>query len=108
MSIIREHIIAIRTAADDLVRARASAAWDQAVSFLRDYVPENVKQQILTMREMNDPTWPAAYHMDWGMGIRNALRQRGFGEVEMGVANLDNIYVELVEAAVVKQQHEEA
>lgn len=41
--------------------------------------------------------------MGWGMGVRNALREHGFGEEPFGVRNLDNIYVPLIEEAVTEQ-----
>jgi hypothetical protein len=34
------------------------------------------------------------------MAVRNLLRKGGFGEKELGVGNLDDVYVELVEQAV--------
>jgi len=36
----------------------------------------------------------------FGMQVRNALRRAGFGEQELGVPSLDDIYVDLLEAAV--------
>ena len=39
-------------------------------------------------------------HHGWGTGIRNLLRQNGFSEKHLGVSNLDDYYVGLVEAAV--------
>lgn len=39
-------------------------------------------------------------HFGWGMAVRNILRQHGFGEKELGVHNLDDIYVALVAEAL--------
>ena len=46
--------------------------------------------------------WWAGSHFDWGMGVRNLLRAKGFGEKEFGVDNLDDYYVGLVEMAVTR------
>jgi len=50
-----------------------------------------------------DPLWFAkgGWHSAQGMGIRNYLRQEGFGEDYWPVNNLDDIYVELIEEALV-------
>lgn len=39
-------------------------------------------------------------HFGWGMGIRNYLRQQGYGEKWFGIDNLDDFYVTLVEMAL--------
>lgn len=49
----------------------------------------------------DDPDgWWVPYHFYWGMTVRNALRSAGCGEKELGCANLDDIYVPIVEIAV--------
>jgi len=57
----------------------------------------------------NDPnSWWAPYHLYWGMQVRNLLRDKGYGEDYFGIANLDDIYIELVEDAlgIHKEKHE--
>jgi hypothetical protein len=44
--------------------------------------------------------WYVPYHLSWGMGIRNFLRERGYGEEYFGTHNLDDIYVYLIEEAL--------
>jgi hypothetical protein len=39
-------------------------------------------------------------HLGFGMGIRNLLRRGGFGEEQLGVHNLDDVYVAFIEEAV--------
>lgn len=39
-------------------------------------------------------------HFGWGMAIRNSLRSAGFGEEELGVHNLDDVYRALLDSAV--------
>jgi len=43
---------------------------------------------------------PMPFHFHGGMAIRNFFRTNGFGEKELGIDNLDNIYVSIVEEAV--------
>ena len=92
--------------AADLAMARPHPLWATAVQFLREHLSADVQAQI--REAIPTEAWPAAYHTFWGMGIRNALREAGYGEGPFGIANLDNIYVELVEAAVKeKETHDE-
>lgn len=54
------------------------------------------------MRELMDgdpENWWVGHHFMWGMWMRNQMRTHGFGEKEMGVNNLDDIYIEIIEAA---------
>ena len=88
-----------REGTEDLARAMATPLWAEAVTWLRGYLSAEVLAQIRDAIAKHDPNWPAGYHMWWGMGVRNALREHGFGETAMGVENLDNIYVALVEEA---------
>jgi len=43
---------------------------------------------------------PVPFHFSGGMGVRNYFRSNGCGEKELGINNLDNIYVSIVEEAV--------
>lgn len=69
-----------------------------AVEFLQKYL--QTKEDIKSVILKNPEGWFAPYHFGWGMAIRNALRTEGFGESYFGIGNLDDIYVELVEEAV--------
>ena len=44
--------------------------------------------------------WWVSRHVTWGLGIRNELRENGHGETDLGVHNLDDVYVGLIEEAV--------
>lgn len=85
---------------DDLAQASMSPLWLEAVAFLRRELTQDVQAQIRQLIASKSSDWPAGYHMFWGMGIRNLLREHGYGEQEFGIANLDNVYVPLIEAAV--------
>lgn len=74
--------------------------WDCAVNFLRQEIPEKIKKDIRDMKKERNPDWPAGIHFNWGMGIRNLLRQNRFGEKDFDIMNLDNIYVALIEEAI--------
>jgi len=93
---------------EDLARAMARSTWAEAVRWLRGYLAPGVLLQIRELVANHDPNWPAGYHFGWGMGLRNALRDHGFGEEPMGVRNLDNIYVALVEEAACASANLEA
>lgn len=72
---------------------------DAAVAMLRVEL-ETVKDDIRAKIAENPQTWWAPYHFGWGMAVRNLLRRKGFGEKELGVGNIDDYYVSLVEAAL--------
>jgi hypothetical protein len=67
-----------------------------AVEFLKGEIDV---EQIRTL-SYADPEWWVGGHFHWGMAIRNRLRSGGFGEKELGVDNLDDYYIGLVELAV--------
>jgi hypothetical protein len=64
-------------------------------SYLKEYAAD-IREKIHADRE----GWYAEYHFYWGMNVRNALRTAGFNEKFLGVENLDDVYVEAVEHAV--------
>jgi hypothetical protein len=73
---------------------------DPAVRMLREAFPEDLKTQIRAEISADPNGWAAKYHFFWGMGVRNLLREKGFGEEYFPIWNLDDIYVSLVEDAV--------
>ena len=72
---------------------------DAAVDMLREELSGNAAAIREKIAE-NPQTWWAPYHFMWGMAVRNLLRERGFGEEQFMVDNIDDYYVSLVEAAV--------
>jgi hypothetical protein len=73
---------------------------EAAVKFLSKFISIEDKRKIRKEIEKEPVRWFAPYHFDWGMKIRNELRQTGFDEQYFMIKNLDDIYVELVENAV--------
>ena len=85
---------------EDLAKARLSPLWPNAAAMLRAEIPASEQQQIRDSIAADPKSWSTPYHFWWGMSIRNVLRDRGFGERDFQIRNLDNIYVQLVEEAV--------
>jgi len=85
---------------------------EAAAEFLRNLFTKEQKNQLREIMEgATDHFWtakiidarefPVSFHtLGGGMAIRNALRQNGFGENELGIENLDYIYAQLIERAV--------
>lgn len=59
-----------------------------------------VADKVKEAYEKDSDNWSTPYHFWWGMGVRNLLRDQGFGEKYFKVHNLDDIYVSLVEEAL--------
>lgn len=91
---------AVVEAQEDLAKARQSPLWPKAVALLRAEIWPSDQEQIRVSIVANPESWSTPYHFWWGMSIRNVLRDRGFGERDFKIRNLDNIYVALVEDAV--------
>ena len=70
----------------------------QAIDFLKINL---IDQDKIRLEINKDPeNWISPFHFGWGMTIRNLLRVNGFDEKFFSVDNLDDIYVELIEEAV--------
>ena len=74
----------------------------EAAEFLRNEFSIIDKQSFRKLIENgSDRWWYSKYHtLGGGMTIRNLLRDNGFGEKDLPIENLDYIYVELIERAV--------
>lgn len=83
---------------------------------LPDEIIEKSKQTILSALDKSDIEkiraaidkdplhWIAPYHFNWGMRIRNLLRDRVCLDCELPSMNWDNYYSQLIEYAVEKRQ----
>ena len=77
----------------------------EAAEFLKRELSPRFRQRMhWFIRNGKDNRWFASYHYGLGQLIRNLLRENGFGEKELGIENLDFIYVELLERAVVGEE----
>lgn len=90
-----------KAARGDLATARACALWGSAVIFVRALLASDPGATERVRRQWReDPRgWWAPHHFQAGTALRNRLREAGYGEGELGVTNLDNVYVELIEEA---------
>lgn len=89
-------------AREDLARARGTGAtWAAAVIFVRALLATDPGAVERVRRQWRDDPrgWWAPHHFRGGMALRNRLRDAGYGERELGVTNLDNVYVQLIEEA---------
>lgn len=69
------------------------------VELLRRIISDEDKSKIRQKMVVAPKTWWAGSHLQWGMFIRNVLRDAGFTEKAVGIGNWDDYYVELVEEA---------
>ena len=104
MSDIRDE--AMKVQRESILKLRGTEKWAQAVEFLRGHITEKIKSLIRTEIECDPKNWYVSMHFDWGMSIRNDLRNAGFGEKELGIGNMDDVYVPLVEEAVGQRRFE--
>lgn len=86
-------------AAADLKKARASALWPLAVLFARDLLGKDGAARIRKRYRANPTRWYLPLHLGSGLGVRNRLRDGGFGEAEFAIGNLDNVYAAILEEA---------
>lgn len=72
------------------------------MAYLRQEILTDLKnlEKIRAKIQKDPQRWWVGYHHGWGTNIRNMLREGGHGEKELEVANLDDVYIGLVEEAV--------
>ena len=71
---------------------------DAAIASLQDWLGESGLERLRKI--VAAESWWVAHHFASGMQVRNHLRENGFDEAELGIKNLDNVYVHLLEEAV--------
>ena len=71
-----------------------------AVQYLIDHIPTDELKDIRNLMRTEGPNWWIACHHGFGMNVRNILREGGY---HWNAQQLDNLWVELVEAAVTKK-----
>lgn len=57
-------------------------------------------QSLKAIREDHPWYTQDRFHFTCGMGVRNSLRENGFGEKEFGIDNLDDLYIGIIEKAL--------
>jgi hypothetical protein len=71
-----------------------------AVRFLRKKFGKGMRQLLRKAIEENPQHWWVSRHRGWGTRVRNELRSAGHGEEDLGIENLDDVYIGLIEEAV--------
>ena len=78
---------------------------EEAANFLKSRFSSVEKKRFKKMiKKGTDRWWYAEYHLQGGLVIRNLLRNYGFGEKELKIENLDYIYVQIIERAVMGKE----
>jgi len=93
---------------DDLMALKSSDRNKMIHSFKKNLKEEEINFFKKIIRDNPDGEWatticnstPLPFHFMGGMAIRNYFRKEGFGEKELGIDNLDNIYSSIVEEAI--------
>ena len=80
----------------------------EMVEYLDDLLHEKDKSYINDLIKKYPEKWSThlssssnqTFHLRGGMVVRNLLRDAGFTEDKIGIANLDNVYVSLLEEVI--------
>jgi hypothetical protein len=76
----------------------APRTWEEAARFLARSIEPDAKNRIRTALNANPSEVRSSFRL--GMSVRNTLRSGGFTEESLSVPNLDDVWCELLEAAV--------
>jgi hypothetical protein len=71
---------------------------EEAARFLARSIEPDARRRILVALQSNPGEVMSSFRL--GMSVRNTLRSGGFTEESLGVSNLDDVWYELLEAAV--------
>ncbi len=86
----------------DIIGAMGEGDFEAGVQIFFDQWDDEVFQSIEVAMVTDPKNWWVGAHLWWGMRMRNMLRTNGFLDDRSPSGNLDDIYVELIEAAVKK------
>lgn len=94
---------------DDLMALKDEDRSKMVTLFRKKLKEEDLKFFKKIIKDNPDGEWastlsastPTPFHFGGGMAVRNFFRTEGFGEKELGIDNLDNVYVSIIEQAVV-------
>ena len=84
----------------DIIGAMEEGDFEKGVQVFFDHWKDEVFQSVKDAMGKDPKKWWIPAHLYWGMGVRNMLRTNGFLDDRSPSGNLDDIYIELVEAAV--------
>ena len=72
----------------------------KAIQYLIDKIPAETLEEVAKSIRDDGPDWGILHHFDFGMDVRNLLRE---GEFNWGPIDLDEVWIGLVEKAVKKK-----
>jgi len=94
----------------DLLALKNSDRKEMITAFLDSLSEEDIFFYKKTIKDNPNGVWattvntdgpiPYPFHFRKGMEIRNFFRSNGFNEKTLGIQNLDNVYVSVVEEAI--------
>jgi hypothetical protein len=74
---------------------------EEAIRYLFANIPEDCLREVLITFQKEGAMWCLSLHMNFGMYVRNLLREGGFN---WGAIELDHLWVELIEEAAKRVQ----
>jgi hypothetical protein len=80
--------------------ARSAALQQEAIAFLREWLPDEAKRVYREMIREDPMNWPRHPHFSDGVIVKHALRGNGIDECALGVPDLNAIWPELLRAAI--------
>lgn len=73
----------------------------RAIDFVKKDIDEETQEKIRkAIKSLGTDDWIAGYHFNWGMSMRNRLRDAGFDDKELPDGKWDDYYHQVVEIAV--------
>ena len=72
----------------------------KAIQYLIDKIPAETLEEVAKSIREDGSDWETLHHFDFGMDVRNLLRE---GEFNWGPIDLDEVWIGLVEKAVKKK-----
>lgn len=72
---------------------------EKSVSYLKSVFTESIIEDIVRYHKSNPDSWWAEHHFDWGMRIRNLLRDNVCLDNILPSGNWDDYYVQMIELA---------
>jgi len=72
----------------------------KAIQYLIDKIPAETLEKVAKSIKDDGPDWGTLHHFEFGMDVRNLLRE---GDFNWGPVELDDLWIELVEKAVKKK-----
>ena len=72
----------------------------KAIQYLSDNIPAETLEEVAKSIREDGSDWETLHHFDFGMDVRNLLRE---GDFDWGPVDLDDIWAELIEKTVKKK-----